>query len=441
MLSFSRAGWECKVAVSSEEPRALQQKWPDGVDLLVVDDYDVDSVFESACRPWAKKIMAIEDLTNRVHNVDILVNQNINSRTTDYQNLVPADCKVLVGPGFALLSDAFINKRKMKVPRGIRTRHPARILVSFGGGDNDQLSKIMRAISTLKDDTEVTVVVTSKTRVKEVKDFGFQARCNVSMEEMADLVADADIGVGAGGVSLLERCCLGLPTIVLSIAENQRAGSTAAANSGACQYLGFASEATSTEISGAIQNLLNDSVLFQNMSIAASRISDGLGAARIAAAHTYNSMHDDVDPVMLRRVVLEDSQLLYGWQKDPETRRFARDPRAPSVTEHIAWLNDRLGRGTCILNIILSGDKPAGVLRLDNISGNREGFEVSIFVDPKKKRRGIARAALDQAKFLVGDDPIWAWISEKNSASHALFYGAGFEPEQDGWYVSNLSRG
>jgi len=441
MSSFSRAGWECKLAVSSEGPRTLRRKWPEGADLLVVDDYDVDSVFENACRPWAKKIMVIEDLTNRFHNVDILVNQNISSRISDYRNLVPADCKVLAGPGFALLSDAFINKRKTKVPRSIRTGHPARILVSLGGGDNDQISKIMKAISTLKVDTEVTVVVTSKTSVKEVKDFGFQVRCNVSKEEMADLVADADIGVGAGGVSLLERCCLGLPTIVLSIAENQRAGSNAAFKAGACQYLGLASEVSSARISEAIQNLLNDPVLSKEMSIAASRISDGLGAARIAAAHTYNSIRNDVDPVMLRRVVPEDSQLLYSWQKDPETRRFARDPRAPSVTEHIAWLNDRLGRGTCILNIILSGKEPVGVLRLDKFSGNCEGFEVSIFVDPKKKRRGIARAALDQAKFLVGDEPIWAWISEKNSASHALFYGAGFEPEQDGWYVSNLSRG
>ena len=212
MSSFVRVGWQCELAISSEGPITLRRKWPDGVDLLVVDDYELDSVFETACQPWAKKVMVIEDSPNRMHNADILVNQNINSRAVDYIKLVPDKCNLLVGPGYSLLSDAFIKKRKTRVPRKMPIRSPARLLVSLGGGDTDHIFRVIKGISLLKRDTKVTVVVNSSTKVKEVENYGFQALCNVNIEEMADLIISlvvvfpADPVIAITGISRFNLC-------------------------------------------------------------------------------------------------------------------------------------------------------------------------------------------------------------------------------------------
>lgn len=432
--ALERAGWRCEFATNAESPDALAARWEAGVDLLVVDDYDLDADFEIAARPWTKVIVAIDDLANRKHAVDLLVDQNV-GRKADAYDVHLSNGRVLVGPGYALLDIAFWRQRAARGTRTAPSGRKPKILMSLGGAQIDALDVILEGLAAIGDAIEAHVVIPNATHATKVLQRGFNLHVALSSDEMVALVADCDVAIGAGGVSLLERCCLGLPSIVVTVAANQHDGTIAAARSGACRYIGALGIVSAKMVVQALEELLEDQNGWQRMSRAASQICDGLGAARLAARLAAGTEDSDGNPVALRRAELSDYDRLLAWQRHPITRRFARDPAVPNEQEHRAWLNDRLASGGCIFNIILADDEPVGTLRLDRLSNEREGYEISIAVDPERHGRGIARAALRQASYLVDDD-LWAFVTDENRASHELFRVAGYSYTSSGWYVA-----
>ena len=203
---------------------------------------------------------------------------------------------------------------------------------------------------------------------------------------------------------------------------------------GACADLGNAHDLVSDEIGRIVMRLTADKGAWIDTSRAAARTTDGLGAARVAASLASAAVRTTANPVTLRRATEEDAELLLAWQSYPQTRKYARNPAIPSAAEHSAWLLDRLGRGTCILNLIMWGRIPCGVLRLDRLSGDRSGYEVSVLTVPELQGRGIAREALRQARFLAGSADRWAWIDSENVRSQSLFAASGYLPQGNGWY-------
>ena len=434
--ALTLAGWRCQFAIGGETPDALQDQWNDGTDLLVTDDYGVGADFESACRPWANRILAVDDLADRTHDADWLVDHNAGRDATDYSGLVPESCTVFCGPGYALLSREFHRRRETGVPRKTRNRGPYLIFINFGGGiDNDAsgfLQNVLDALEALEQKLHVTVVVGSKDLAAALSAPSRDVRANIGAEDMASLVAASDIVIGAGGVSLLERCCVGTPSIVLTVAENQQRGTAVMAESGACIDLGRAEDACPETIGSALSALLEAPADRKIMSATAAGLTDGLGSLRIAAALTTqkNEHH-----IYLRRATRDYELRLLDWQRDPETRKFARNPQVPDPYLHKSWFHNRLARGDCIFNIVMSRGDAVGLLRLDRISGEREGYEVSISTAPGLKGRGIGKAALLQARGLAAPEKIWAWVHEDNAASHALFQSAGYSAAANGWYA------
>jgi UDP-2,4-diacetamido-2,4,6-trideoxy-beta-L-altropyranose hydrolase len=146
--------------------------------------------------------------------------------------------------------------------------------------------------------------------------------------------------------------------------------------------------------------------------------------------------------VSLRRAGADDMMLVHEWQCHPDTRRFARDPAAPRLSEHRMWFAARLASPDCILSIIMHGEEPAGVLRLDRLRASAsEAWEVSILIAPHKKRLGLAKAALALARGRLPNAELIAEILPGNEASHRLFLEAGYVLGPDGLYHSVSSRG
>ena len=131
-----------------------------------------------------------------------------------------------------------------------------------------------------------------------------------------------------------------------------------------------------------------------------------------------------------------DRELLYRWQIQPETRRFARDPRVPSEAEHQEWMDRVLADPGIMLTVVMHGDEPAGVLRLDVIDGATVR-EVSIYVAPEKHRHGIGKAALRLARETFPSWTLHAEVHPDNRASHTLFQKAGYRSVSDTRYVSD----
>ena len=196
------------------------------IDLLVVDHYGLDYRWESVVRALADRTLVIDDLANRRHDCDILLDQNLYPNSDErYAGLVPATCKLLLGPSFALLRPEFTERRALSRARSGPIK---RVLVSFGGVDSANATEVaLDAIeaSSCKGGLRVDVVIGAlhparERIVRRCDDQGYV--CHVETSQMAELILQADVAIGAGGASSWERCYLGLPAIVVITAANQR---------------------------------------------------------------------------------------------------------------------------------------------------------------------------------------------------------------------------
>lgn len=197
-------------------------------DWLIVDHYALDARWEHALAPHYRKLMVIDDLADRHHACDLLLDQTFGRDAADYHPLVPADCRLLCGSQYALLRPEFAALRPYSLQR--RARPTLRkLLIAMGGVDKDnatgQVLQTLRACP-LPADCPITVVMGATAPwLEEVRtqaqDMPWPTLVRVGVNDMAQLMADSDLAIGAAGATSWERCCLGLPTIMLVLAKNQ----------------------------------------------------------------------------------------------------------------------------------------------------------------------------------------------------------------------------
>lgn len=255
------------------------------VDWLIVDHYGLDCRWEENLRDIAGRIMVIDDLADRSHDCDLLVDQNPGRHASHYTHLVPLRCRVLTDTLYALLRQEFSLFRDSS--RCERQGIPNTILVSMGGVDLPNATEaalLGLARSRHSDVMSVNVVMTKKSphleRVRvRLAQLPFIGRLHLDVQDMASLMMECDLAVGAAGTTSLERCCLGLPSIVVVLAANQRAGAQALKRLGAVL---LATEGLPVE--DEIARLLStyrDEKNAHAMSQAAMRITDGKGCDRV----------------------------------------------------------------------------------------------------------------------------------------------------------------
>lgn len=261
-------------------------------DWLVVDHYGLDAGWESALRARTRRILAIDDLADRRHDCDLLLDQNLQAEThARYPALLPAGCRRLLGPDYALLRPEFRLARERG--RAVR-RAPHRLLVSFGGADvGGETLKVLAAIAAFdRADLTIDVVIGAANphRAQIEKACGALANAHalVDVADMAALMAEADLAIGAGGSSNWERCCLGLPAVLVAIADNQVASSQALAEAGAVAYLGTSARVGVETWRDGITACLRGDWLAA-AAARASALADGRGAQRVVDAMESNA--------------------------------------------------------------------------------------------------------------------------------------------------------
>lgn len=241
---------------------------PVPVDWLIADHYRLDACWESTIRPCVGKVMVIDDLANRRHTCDLLLDANYGQALDRYSNLTSSATKLLLGPEYALLREEF-----SLVAGRIRTAEDVRrVQIFFGGSDStNETGKILKALAGWEDrrfSVEVIVGAANPNKeeirrlclsLPEVEFF-----CQVS--NMAERMNLADLAIGAGGTALWERCYLGLPSIVISVADNQVEASRALERAGAICYLGKHSEVDCRMIRASIKQFIAVPRLLAEMS-------------------------------------------------------------------------------------------------------------------------------------------------------------------------------
>jgi UDP-2,4-diacetamido-2,4,6-trideoxy-beta-L-altropyranose hydrolase len=255
------------------------------LDWLIVDHYALDHHWESALRSSCNRIMVIDDLADRQHDCDLLLDQNYGSSAERYRGLVSADCAQHHGPEYALLKPVYAERRAQLPARGGQVR---RVLIYFGGGA-DVANLTLLAVQAFQAPElahiELDIVVgasyAQQSSLEElVTQRGKAATIHQQLPDLADLMAKADLAIGAGGATTWERCCMGLPSVLVVCALNQAKIGEAIGKLGAGVVL-YPNKNFTAEAREQVVMLSNDSKKYLQMSHIAERVCDGLGVSRV----------------------------------------------------------------------------------------------------------------------------------------------------------------
>ena len=245
------------------------------IDWLIVDHYALDEQWQKKLKPYYEKLMVIDDLADRKHQCDILLDQNFGRSLQDYKELVPTSSKLLMGSKYALLRPEFEKYRQYSLNRR-KDEKFKKLLVNMGGTDTDNITgKVIERlqIAKLPKDVEITIVM-GKTAphlsniITSVNKLPYGSEVKVDVDNMAELMANADIAIGASGATTWERCCLGLPTIQLITAYNQEFIASKLNKINAIKLV---------EIDDVVENLENFQYWMKSTGESASKVTNGSG--------------------------------------------------------------------------------------------------------------------------------------------------------------------
>lgn len=258
-------------------------------DWLIVDHYALDAHWELALKPNCHRLMVIDDLADRQHHCDLLLDQTFGRDAEDYRAWAPAGCTLLCGSQYALLRPEFAALRSYSLQRRSNPRL-RQLLITMGGVDKGNATgHVLEALCgcALPAQCQITVVMGATapwlTEVsRQAQCMPWPVRVMVGVGDMAQLMADSDLAIGAAGATSWEFCCLGVPSLLICTAANQRSVITALASASATVKLDRAAlnhpdgAPFRSQYSELIDNL-------EAYTAAAARVTDGCGTSRVCA--------------------------------------------------------------------------------------------------------------------------------------------------------------
>lgn len=262
---------------------------------LVVDHYALDTHWESRLRNDVGRIMVIDDLADRSHDCDLLLDQNLGRQPDDYRKHTPPGCQLLIGPRYALLRPEFAALREYSLKR---RQLPVlkQVLITMGGVDKLNVTgRVLNALrcAPLPDDCRILVVMGPKapwlTQIEGLAaTLHWPTEVLVSANNMAQLMASSDLAIGAAGSTSWERCCLGLPTLMMIIADNQRKVADYLMSAGAAECI--QTENMEENILNWFHSYISAPDIMTTMTRCTTNITDGLGAWRVSDVIISTSM-------------------------------------------------------------------------------------------------------------------------------------------------------
>lgn len=394
---------------------------------LIVDHYGLDARWERSLRQSAKRIMVIDDLADRPHACDLLLDQNlIADMSRRYVGKVPGDCKVLLGPEYALLQPIYRELRKGVEPR----RSVGRILIFWSGADRDDLTSrsLAACVSLERQDVFIDVVTAASyahtERLRTMAAPHAQVRILSDLPTLAPLMAQADLGLGAAGTTSWERICVGLPTIAVSIAENQREIAEELNLQGLILYLGHSDGITEEVLADAVRSALDQDL--HAWSQRCLRVLDGKGTIRVV-----QELIGSGGGLFARPAEHRDEDRLLEWANDPLMRENAFTSAVISPQEHHEWFLRRLAAPDLSrIFIIESGGSALGQVRFDRADAV---WTISYVLAPAFRGRGLGwqllDAALHRMRAEFPDARVVGLVKETNIPSCRVFEALGFEAQ------------
>lgn len=431
------AGTEQDSQQTIAEARDRRAEW------VVVDGYQFSTDYQRALKDAGVKLLVVDDYGHAGHySADLVLNQNVSADDSLYEDREPYT-RALLGSQYCLLRREFRSWQNYT-----RTIADAghRVLITMGGSDAENLSlRALQATAAVKiQNLEVTVVVggsnphfeslgTAAVRLHDECGMKITLRRNVA--NMPKLMAEADVAISAAGSTCWELCLLGLPALLIDVAENQTALAKELARRECAVHLGNSGVSTE-KVGNELDRLLHSPALRQSLSRRSRELVDGKGAGRVVAILRGTDLRDsdlrgtDVGAgLCLRRVQAEDCRLLWEWANDPEVRAASFSPAPISWETHSAWFADKLGKDESLIVIAEEEQTPCGQVRFDR-RPDRD-WEIDVSVVRTMRGRGVASRLIKLGVQLFleqyADARIHAFVKPDNTASLKAFENAGFQ--------------
>ena len=396
---------------------------------IVADHYAIDFRWEQRLRPHCRRLMVIDDLANRGHDCDLLLDQNaVTEASARYSGMVSGACLMLLGPRFALLQPQYKDLRAAIRPR---SSSACRLLIFFGGADATNLTGLaVSAFLELGRPGLVADVVVDPSHpylrdLEELARGKKQINMHGRLPTLAPLMMAADMAIGACGATSWERCCLGLPALVVTLAGNQEPIAEELQRLGVIRWVGTKEQVSEEALGQALEEVLAEGDL-SAWSRRCLDLVDGWGAERV----TETLLISAGPQLHARPAELGDEELLLHWANDSLVRRNAFSPETISSEKHHYWFQERLADDGCRIYILQTPlGLPVGQVRFQR---DERDWVITYSIDAALRRRGmgvsLVQGAMSAFAADVGDVPVLARVKTENQASLKVFAALGFTP-------------
>lgn len=424
--AWAGVDWRSDAQQSVEALRRWRPDW------VMVDHYGFDSRWHVlVAEQLHAKVGVVDDLADRDLAAALLVDHNFHENHRDkYGDHVRDNTAVLGGPRFALLGAAYAGSNRFRVRESVDS-----IGIFMGGVDSGDFSSLVLLACRDKAGFAGTieiVVTRAYAHLERLKRLAARWPDTVITRDLPDLAtffARHDLQIGAGGGATWERCCTGVPTLLLTVAKNQQAVLPALARACAAHVLDPVRSADAAEIGQAVCSLRDDNARRRELSGRAQLLVDGLGARRV-------SLWLSSSRLAVRPAAAADSETMYRWRNHPTTRAMSLDSSEIKWPDHERWMARVLADSSRCLLVAHIGEIDVGVIRFD--AGPHDRFDVSLYLDPALHGLGIGAAMLRAGElYAAARHPFLveyaAVVLDGNMASQRLFQSNGYDWRDGMW--------
>lgn len=407
---------------------------------LVLDHYGLGSTWQRRMQEGlrladgsAPAVLVIDDLADRAHQANVLIDASrLDPEAPDpYRHWVPEACTTLLGPAYAPLDHLYPRLQPLLPPRS----QLARVLVFFGGMDAANHAAVaLRALShprLLHLAVDVVVGATAPHRA-DLESRVLQrpnTTLHVGLPSLVGLMTRADLALGAAGTASWERACLGLPCLVVPVAENQQQGARALEAAGVARCLNLEAAADPAAVlQAALLELLETPDALKAMSEACLQLGDGRGLARVVTA-----LLGPAPGLRLRPAQAADLWLYHWWASDPQVRRQSFNSDPIPLAQHRRWFVGRLNSPLALLRVLEDGDGlPLGQIRFERTDEEDVRAVIGVSLDRLARGRGLAPPLLElglaELSRCWGEGcEAYGEVRADNPASCRAFLRAGFQ--------------
>lgn len=384
------------------------------VDLVVIDHYSIGYEYES--KLLTKKICVIDDIHQQKHFCHFLINVNPGSRPMDY--LITTDnqlTRFLLGLNFSFIDKSLIQQDRVG----------KKILIYFGANDSDHNTlKFVQYLVKKKSNFEFIVVLDKKhptyTEIEKLINENSNFELHGINNYFSQLLVQTYLFIGAGGSTTWERAFIGIPSIVVCVAENQVENCEIAESFEIAKYVGFSNDIDRVKLEEVYNFIQNDGATINRMRNSCYGLLDNQGCFRISQIFEQPTQMNELQ---FRLATIKDAEFLFNIRNDELTRKNSFHSSVISFEEHLLWFENSLKTRNRQIFIVANARQEIGSIRIDY---NKSDAYLSWNLDPKLRGQGLGKKMLYEYIYKF-PRKYKAKIKNENFTSIRIAEHAGFQ--------------